>query len=153
MVSYKRTIEKWIGFRLYVPGSGAGENTDGLKQVYPKLYAETCMGSTDNTFASCQAHRTSSECSQDPDCVWGEPMSCDGDKCAYLHFSGGIQTKAACVLLGGGSAFQTACKEVHIDLASKWQSAHVLLQSIGPATAADVSNFNLHVGNYPTRNY
>lgn len=149
MVSYKRAVEQWIGFRLYVPGSGAGENTDGLRQVYPALYAETCMGSTDATFAACRAHSTSAECASAPDCTWGEPMSCEGDRCAYLHFSGGIQTKGACVLLGEGSAYQTACEEVHIGLANKWQSAHILLQSIGPASAADVSDFDRHVGQNP----
>ena len=113
MVSYKRAVEKWIGFRLYVPGSGAGEHTDGLKGVYPALYTETCMGSTDTTFASCQEHHTSTECATSPDCVWGQPISCEGDHCAYLHFSGGIQTRAACVLLGDGSAYQAACEEVH----------------------------------------
>ena len=149
MVSYKRAVEKWIGFRLYVPGSGAGENTNGLKQVYPALYTESCMGSTEATFASCQAHHASTECASSSDCIWAAPMSCEGDKCAYLHFGGGIQTKSACVLLGKGSPYQTACEAVHIGLTSKWAEKHVLLQSIGPASAEEVGNFNAHVGNYP----
>lgn len=146
MVSYKRAVEKWIGFRLYVPGSGAGENVDGLDQVYPALYQPTCMGPTDETFASCQAHGSSLECAASPECVWSEPISCEGDKCAYLHFSGGIQTRRACALLGNGSDYQTACEQIHHDLAQKWESAHVLLQSIGPASTEDVRNFNLYVG-------
>ena len=108
------------------------------------------MGATDATFAACRAHMTSADCGDNPGCVWAAaPMSCEGGNCAHLHFGGGIQTKSACALLGEGSAYQAACEDVHIALAGKWQSAHVLLQSLGPATAEEIGNFDLHVGVNP----
>ena len=48
-------------------------------------------------------------------------------------------------MLGDGSPRPAMCEDMHVDLAGTCQSARVVLQSAGPATAEEIGNFDGHV--------
>jgi hypothetical protein len=156
MIGFKQGMSggHWRGLRLLIPGAGNDETQlkrNGCKCVFPNLYKEMCMGSTNNNFNKCKQNKTKDSCDKISDCVWKKPIDCEDetDPCSYSYHGGGIQCEDCCSLLSQDQDSEVIklCQDIHINLFNKFPGRHPTISSLAKTTnTADINDFNREMG-------